>query len=130
MKIYSPCPTCPHVLSHSTWSPTRAELARREGDAIKVNCPECNTAHEIDVDEWTAKPSKLALVVATAVFILGTPLLFYYVLGVVANSSNHYTVYIIGGFFSLPVIVYGILLKQDRDRVNAFNRGKFRGRIV
>jgi len=37
-------------------------------------------------------------------------------------------IYFIGGFLLLPVIIFGIVKKEDQKRVNSFNRSKLIGR--
>ncbi len=114
MKVYGKCKNCKNEIDYSTSRSTRVEFAMKDGENITLNCKNCGTANEFYVDELYAKESKITQIVAGLIFLIGTPLSFLF----------------IGLIYSLiPVIIFGIMLKKDRMRVNYFNRLNLKGRI-
>jgi len=129
MKIYGQCKNCKNEIKHSTNSNTRVEFAMLEGENVTLDCQNCDNKIEFYVDELFAKESKIAQIGAGLVFLLGTPLMFFILNPIFTGSRNHYVIYVVGGFLLVPVIVYGIINKQDQLRVNSFNRSKLKGRV-
>lgn len=129
MKIYGKCKNCQKEIDFSSNSNTRVELAMNEGETIKLNCKNCGENNTFTVDDFYAKESKLAKIIAGIIFLIGTPFILFLTYPILSESKNHYIIYIIGGLILIPVIVYGIIKKQERTRINSFNRIKLRGRI-
>ena len=100
----------------------------QDGERKTFNCKDCGIKTEFHVDELYAKESKIAQIIASLIFLIGTPLIFFFVMPGFTGSRNHYVIYIVGGFLLVPVIAYGIIKKQDQTRVNSFNRCKLKGR--
>jgi len=129
MKIYGKCEKCKTEIGYSTSAHTRVEFAMQEGEKKTLNCKNCGIKTDFHVDELYTKESKLAQIGAGLIFLIGTPLMFFFVNPIFAENRNHYAIYIVGGFILVPVIAYGIIKKQDQMRVSSFNRSKLRGRI-
>lgn len=118
MKIYGKCGNCKNEIEFRTYSNTRAEFAMNEGEIKKPNCKNCGQNNEIHVDELYAKESKLALIIAGIIFLVGT-------ITIILTFPLMFMV----GFIGVPLIAYGIIRKQERTRVNSFNHSKLKGRI-
>ena len=129
MRVYGKCPKCGTEIGYSTSANTRVEFAMQDGEKRILNCKNCGTKTEFHVDELYAKESKIAQIGAGLIFLIGTPLMFFFVNPIFSGSRNHYVIYIVGGFLLVPVIAYGIIKKQDQTRVSSFNRRKLKGRI-
>jgi|SRR5690554_464836 len=129
MKIYGKCKNCQNEIGYSTNANTRVEFAMQDGENKTLNCKKCGMKTEFHVDELFSKESKIAQIGAGLIFFIGTPLMFLFVNPIFTGSRNHYVIYIVGGFLLVPVIVYGIIKKQDQARVSSFNRRKLKGRI-
>jgi len=129
MKIYGKCKNCQRELNFSSNSNTRVELAMNDGETIKLNCKSCGERNLFTVDEFYAKESKLAKIIAGLIFLIGTPFVLFLTYPILSESRNHYIIYVISGLLLFPVIVYAILKKQERTRINSFNRIKLKGRI-
>jgi len=78
-------------------------------------CSTCGYDQITRVDDLFAKPSRFSQIVSLSILLIGTPILIYFCL------NNNFNVYIIGGIFALPLLVYMGMHKQDKDRVRAFN---------
>lgn len=129
MKVYSQCKKCKAEISYSTHANTRVEFAMYDGETKELSCTSCRTVEQYHADELYAKPSKIAQIGASLIFLIGTPLVIYGLNPVFTSTRNPYSIYIIGSFFLVPVVVYALIKKQDQNRVNAFNRSNLRGRV-
>ena len=129
MKVYGKCKNCKGEIGYSTNANTRVEFAMQDGENKTLTCKNCGIRTEFKVDELYAKESKIAQIGAGLIFLIGTPIMFLFVSPIFSESRAHYVIYVVGGFLLIPVIVYGVVKKQDRDRVNSFNRSKLKGRI-
>ena len=128
MKVFTKCSSCNNENSLQTSANTRVELAMKKGEEIPVSCSTCGATSKILVDEFYAKPSKIAQILAAALFLIGTPLVFFGLSYFLSRSLNHYVVYITGLFLLAPVFAYVVINKQDETRVSDFNRRKLKGR--
>ena len=129
MKVYGKCQKCKTDIGRSTHMNTRVEFAMQNGEQIVLDCKKCGIKTEFMVDELYAKESKIAHISAGLIFLIGTPLVFFFVNPIYTGSHSHYVIYVFGGFLLVPVIVFGLIKKQDQERVNSFNRSKLKGRI-
>jgi len=129
MKVYGKCESCSNEIGYSTSANTRVEFAMKDGDYKNLKCLECGNVSEIQVDQLFAKPSKIAQIGAGLIFLVGTPLAFLIASSVFTGTTNHYVIYIVGGFLLVPVYIYIIINKQDQTRVSDFNRRKLKGRV-
>lgn len=127
MKVYCKCNNCKEEYGFLAFTNTRVEFAMQYGDYKEFTCKHCATMNKRHVNDFYAKPSKIAFIVASLVFLVGTPLLFFVIIPAMASTSAH-KVYFIGGIILLPVFIYGLMLKQDRNRVNSFNRHQLKER--
>ena len=128
MKLYTKCKHCKNELKCSSLAGTRVEFAMQKWEKKDLKCNSCETKNEYHVDELYAKPSRIAEILAGLIFIVGTPLVFLFLSPIVLRGGA-FAVFIISGLFLVPVIVFGIIKKQDQIRVKAFNRSKLKGRI-
>jgi hypothetical protein len=128
MKVFGKCENCEQKNGFWTFTNTRIDYAKNVGEYKTLKCKNCGHSHNIHVDDLFAKESKVAHIVALLIFLIGTPLAFFILNPILVGETNHYTVYIVGGFMVVPVIIFGIIKKQDETRVSAFNRVKLRSR--
>ncbi len=129
MKIYGKCNSCENENRFWSNSSTRVQFAMNEGEIKKITCKNCKVINEIHIDELYTKKSKLAQILAGLIFIIGTPLTFFFILPALSETINNYLIFIIGGLLLVPVVIYGIINKQDQKRVSSFNRNKLKGRL-
>ena len=129
MKVYGNCKKCKQEIGYSTTANTRVEFAMQDGENKTLTCKNCGIKTEFSVDELYAKESKIAQIGAGLIFLVGTPIMFFFVSPVFMQSGSNYVIYVVGGFLLIPVIIYGVIKQQDRIRVNSFNRSKLKGRI-
>lgn len=125
MPVFYTCNKCKSENKFKTYSSTRVEFAMNHGEKLSLKCSACNYSNTLEVNDFYAKKSNLALIVAGTIAVIGTPIAFYLFYYFAQQASNYYNLYLIGGYFILPITVYGMILKQDRERVSRFNRNKF-----
>ncbi|MFD0836780.1 hypothetical protein ACFQ0I_13460 [Mariniflexile aquimaris] len=125
MKLFATCLKCKHELSFNSDHKTRVEFVMHEGKIKVIECYNCHHKNLFIVNDLYAKKSKLAFVIASIIFLVGTPFLIYYIPIFLLKNGGIYSSLIIGGFMLIPIIVYSTILKEDRIRVNTFNRGYY-----
>ncbi|MDO7171875.1 hypothetical protein [Mariniflexile sp. AS56] len=122
MKLFATYSNCKHEINFSSNYNTRVELAMYDGEIKTLNCKNCNLNSNFKVNELYAKESKTALIIASLILIIGTPILIYYIPMFLLRHGGLYSTLAIASFFLIPVIVYSNILKEERIRVNTFNR--------
>lgn len=123
MKLYGKCSKCSSEISFRKSQNTRVELAMYEGEVQKIECGHCNTEVKLHVNDIYTKQSKLAIGLASIIFLVGTPLIIYFLfISKAFNNGNTYHIVALASFFLLPIAVYIIIHQQERRRVNSFNR--------
>ena len=76
MKVFVKFKSCTKEIIYRTNSYTRVEFAMLEGDLKQLGCSYCNGTYDFEVDEFYAKHSKIAQIIAGLVFLIGTPSAF------------------------------------------------------
>lgn len=123
MKLFVKCIKCKHEINFNTNHKTRVEFAMHEGETKILVCANCGLKNNFKVNELFAKESKLAFIIAGLVFLIGTPILIYYLPIFILKYGSLYSSLGAAGLLVIPVIIYSNILKEDRIRVNTFNRG-------
>ena len=123
MKLFAKCPKCKHEISFSSNYKTRVEYAMYEGKTKFLVCDNCGIKNSFKVNHLFAKESKLAVSMAGLIFLIGTPILIYYLPILILKYGGIYASLGAAGLLLIPGIVYSTTLKEDRIRVNTFNRG-------
>jgi hypothetical protein len=123
MQLYTKCPYCKKETSFRSFTSDRGNLLKEKGETIEINCKHCNTNLKVKIDNIYAKNSKLSIIIALSIIILGAPLIF---IGI--NSFLKDTNYFVISFamILIPSTIYQIINKQDRARVKGFNEFKVR----
>lgn len=123
MKLFVKCIKCKHEINFNSNHKTRVEFAMHEGETKILVCANCGLKNNFKVNELFAKESKLAFIIAGLVFLIGTPILIYYLPIFILKYGSLYSSLGAAGLLVIPVIIYSNILKEDRIRVNTFNRG-------
>jgi len=121
MKLFIKCANCKSIISFRTWCVDRVSLKMSKGDSIDLTCKQCNKSSTYDVDDLKARESKIAILVALAIFVIGTPVLLILIWDYLWQAGI-YTVLAILFIIGVPIIVFGIINKQDSQRISRFNR--------
>lgn len=119
MIVYTKCKSCKKELNFRTSSPSRMEYSKEYDDYKTLSC-DCGHSYKFHVDELRAKESGLnALVVSVfciaLIFVVGYLAFF---------SADNY--FIVGGFLLIPLLVYGVLKKQEQSNISNWNRKKIK----
>ncbi|WP_154662140.1 hypothetical protein [Siansivirga zeaxanthinifaciens] len=125
MKLFAKCIKCRREICFNSNQKTRVEFVMYEGKTKALTCNHCKHNNIFKVNELFAKESKFALIIACAIFLVGTPILIYYVPIFLLKYGGIYSSLVIAGFMLVPIIVYSNILKEDRIRVNTFNLGYY-----
>lgn len=122
MKIYTRCEKCKSEISFSTWETDRVGLKMSKGNSINLMCKKCNFCGNYEIDDFKAKESKIAHLIALVVFLIGTPILFVLLWDKLFRTNNIYAIFGLVMPLIIPSIIFGIISKNDRLRVSRFNR--------
>lgn len=109
-------------MSFINFSETRIALAKKKGVEIDLKCNHCSAERKYHVNEIYAKESKTILVLSFTIFLIGTLVIGYLLFSNFWLLRKGYSALIIGSFLLAPVFIYTIMNKNDRLRVNAFNK--------
>ena len=123
MKLFVKCPKCKNETSFRSKHKTRVEFAMYEGHTKTLICDNCGIKNTFKVNDVFAKESKIAFIIAGLVFLIGTPILIYYLPIYILKYGGLYTSLGASGLLLIPGFIYANILKEDRLRVNTFNRG-------
>lgn len=121
MKLYIKCSDCGNDISFWTWSSDRVSIKMSHGEKIELDCKSCNTTKKYYIDDLRAKKSKVALIIASMIFIIGTPIALILLWDYIWQTGLYGAfglILIIG----IPSTIYGIINKNDMQRVSLFNR--------
>jgi len=127
MIISSKCKNCKEQIPYKTNTSDKVEFAMENGKFVELQCEKCGDKGKYHIDSFYAKPSKLALIISTIIFLLGTPVILYLVWDKIINSSCVLCIAFIFIPIIIPSLIYGIMVKNDRIRVNTFNRHNING---
>lgn len=120
MKVFGKCKSCKNEIACQTNAHTRVEFAMQDGELKNINCANCGTNTECNVDQLYAKPSNMPIITFGMIFLAGVIFLLYQLF----FPENDYVIIL----FGLPIGVYLTLKKQDQTRVANFNKRKLKGR--
>lgn len=123
MKLFAKCIKCKHEIIFNSNHKTRVEFAMYEGKTKTLVCTNCDIKNSLKVNDLFVKESKLAFIIAGLVFLIGTPILIYYLPIFILKYGGLYSSLGAAGLLLIPGIIYSNILKEDRIRVNTFNRG-------
>lgn len=129
MKVYAKCKECNDEIVFSTYTTNRVELAMKEGDYKKLDCPTCDAKNRTPIDDIYTKKSNLVDWIGVIIIFVGTVVAVLLIFPVLYKTSNPFGVYVTSATLLLPGVIYGLLKKQDRDRVSNFNRNNVKGRV-
>jgi len=126
MIISTKCKNCKETIHYKTNSSDKVEFTMKKGEFVELQCKKCGMRGKYHIDSFYAKSNKLSLIIATIIFLLGTPIALYLVWNKIINSGCVMCIAIIIIPIIVPSLIYGIIMKNDRIRVNAFNRHKLK----
>ena len=102
------------------WISDRVELKRTKGESIDMYCKKCNKKGKYDIDNLKAQESKVALIIGLLIFLIGTPVLLI-ILWDYIWLSGIYGVVSLLSIVLVPSLIYGIINKNEMNRVRTFN---------
>ena len=124
MKLQTTCKKCNSEISFYTWNTDRVSLAMKKGKVIKLDCKNCDAIEKYHLNELTAKPSKIALLIGLIIFVFGTPFVLLLTWDIIFQSLN---IYFISGLIAIigaPLFVYLFIERNEANKVRNFNNFK------
>ena len=93
-----------------------------KGNYRKIDCENCTQKSTISVNKFYAKKSKLIIILAGIVFLVGTFIGLYFLVNIIIELKTYFGIYVAAYGLLIPIWIYSILNDHDRDRVIAFNQ--------
>lgn len=112
-------------MSFINFSETRIALAKKKGVEIDLKCKHCSAENKYHVNEIYAKQSKIILVLSFTIFLLGTLVIGYLLFSNFWLLRKGYSALYLGSFLLVPVFIYTVMNKNERSRVNVFNKQNY-----
>ena len=109
-------------ISFWIWQPDRVEFKKQKGDTLELICKKCCKTNLYYIDDFKAKESKLAQLIALAIFVIGTPLIIIFLWGFLSGTNYIYSILTFVSVILIPSVVYSLIHKDDKARVRQFNR--------
>ena len=122
MKVYYKCLNCKEENLLKTSAGTRVEFAMENGKNKKYSCGNCNRNNVLLVNNFYAKESKMVSIISGIIFLVGTLIGLYFVMQMVYQMVTVMGIFIVASGLLIPVSIYGILKKEDSNRVRTFNQ--------
>lgn len=127
MIICTRCRTCSSEIKMRTFAGNRVELAKAKGQIIPVQCKVCNKRADYRVDDFRAKPGQIVRITATLILLIGTPVLTFGIWNYLYSVNQPYQILTLVPLILIPITVYGIMTKEENNKIKNFNRHKIKG---
>ncbi|MDN3725557.1 hypothetical protein QRD02_14320 [Aequorivita sp. SDUM287046] len=122
MRVYYKCPKCNHENRVKTDAGTRIEFAMENGKAKKVECEKCYLNFNLEPNKFYAKESKLISILSGIIFFVGTMVGLYFVMQMISEMKTIIGIFTVACGLLIPVWIFGVLNKEERNRVKTFNQ--------
>jgi len=116
MRLYSNCHNCKSEIRLSIVEPDRVELSKRKADKVELTCNQCRQTDFYHVNETRATESKIAQTVGLLIFIIGTPLTFYFIWDYIFRFAYIYIIAGLIGLIGVPIMIYSIIEKEQKKK--------------
>jgi len=97
------------------------------GELKEVHCVNCNKKHKLNVNRFYARASKLISILSAIILLVGTSVAIYFVIQMVSKTVSIMGIFTIASALLIPVWIYGVLNKEDGNRVRTFNQSYIKG---
>ena len=87
-----------------------------------TDCKNCNQKSTLNVNKFYVKESKLISILDGIIFLVGTFIGLYFVMQIISELKTVIGIFAVACGLLIPVWIYGILNKEDRNRVRACNQ--------
>jgi|SRR5690554_5825922 len=94
----------------------------KNGKANVFQCANCSQGFTIVVNKLYAKESKVVLVVSGVIFLIGSLIGVYFLIKIISEMNTLVGLIVISNCLLIPVWIYSILNKEERNRVRTFNQ--------
>jgi len=92
------------------------------GKTKKIDCVNCNQKNILNANRFYAKESKLISILSGVIFLIGTAIGLYFVIQMITEMKTVMGIFIVACGLLIPVWIFGILNKEEQNRVRTFNQ--------
>src|SRR5690606_24577765 len=101
---------------------TRVEFAMKNGNIIDLECFQCHKTASFKVNKLYAKESKLILIIGWIIFLIGTGIGLYFLMGFISEMKTIIGIVVVASVLLAPIWIFRILNQEERMRVKTFNQ--------
>jgi hypothetical protein len=128
MILYTICNSCKNTIKLPFSEFSRADIAMKKGDFIELRCNKCYNKDKYHLNNIMAKKSPIAVIISLIIFILGTPLLLYFLGDYFFRTTNLKVIGLLIGIVGIPTIMYNLINKEEQKKVSGFNSFKIKNK--
>ena len=121
MKLYISCDFCEEDSRVTIKSTDRSTLEREKGEVVKVLCNNCNHSGEYYINQIFAKRDFLFLIIVLVITFAISGAIFYYMYEYAVESEDIDVFTAVAYVSVIPIIVFTLWNKQEKDSINRFN---------
>lgn len=121
MRIFTNCANCDSNISIWTWESDRIGLKMKYGVSIDLKCKKCNESSKYDINDLKAKESKVAILTALVIFIMGIIVILALLWDSIWKSGLYSAAGLIA-IIGIPIMIFGIINRSEANRVSTFNQ--------
>lgn len=122
MKLFTNCKNCKSEIRFKSWYSDRVEIKKSVGDSLQLKCKSCNKTDKYRIDTIKAKESKLALFFAFIIFLIGTPIMLFFLWDYFLKANYLYGILGLLLPLIIPSVIYMIVNKNESSKVRLFNQ--------
>ena len=126
LKLYTRCSKCRENINYYSWETTRANLEMQKGRFLKLKCKQCGHVGDYHLNDLRAEKSNIALIISFLILVVIIPLVFFFFWRQLIQNSNTPVVVVPVGVIIIPFIMYGLMVKDERKKINSFNQHKIK----
>ena len=125
MRLYSYCSICKNQVKIKSIHKDRLSLAKNDGEVLEVKCGSCGNLDQIHVNNFFAKESIFAILIASLIFVGVILGVIFYVLDLFNRFGKtpitNLLILELFGVIAIPSLIYFVIRGEERKRVRIFN---------
>ena len=130
MKLNADCKSCNRLINYSLFISDRAELSKRKGDRISLQCKECFHKDYYHPNDIYATKGKIRLLIYLASLITVSVFVYFFLKTFFIDHREYientgfavFSKLII--LFLVPISIYSLLNSEEKKKVRDFNKYK------
>ena len=123
MRIHGKCQGCGKRISVYIFYNTRADYDKEKGKFISIKCRSCQRQFDYHLNNLYAIQSPFINIIFVIMFMVSLYICFsfwdYW-------GRTYYFYYIAGGVMFIPIAFWGVMFRENSEKVKLFNRNRIK----